>query len=135
SRPSAAAETAHAGDTGATIAPSPAPIVTDPLEIAPSSRGENLTDEKAEVSPPAAGAANPPPSASAAPTRKAKPGQRFWLRDQAGRYLHCSCLSMTGDRSYAWSGTEAQLVACRRKFSLAADLREVAVPKEGQVAA
>jgi hypothetical protein len=63
-------------------------------------------------------------------------GARFWLRDDDGRYLHFSCMSMTKDRAYAWSGTEQQLVACRRKFSLAAELREVPVaPKEGRVAA
>jgi hypothetical protein len=57
-------------------------------------------------------------------------GTRFYLRDEAGNYLHYSCTVMTSDKAYAWSGTHDQLLACRRKFELARDLSERPVPRE-----
>lgn len=64
------------------------------------------------------------------PMRRAPKGQRFWLRNEAGLYLHYGCENMTNDRRYAWSGSQDQLLACRRKFPLAADLTERVVEKE-----
>ena len=61
-------------------------------------------------------------------------GARFHLRDDAGRYLRFDCMDMTDDRARAWIGDERQLAGCRRAFSLAADLREVPVPKEERAA-
>lgn len=57
-------------------------------------------------------------------------GTQFYLRNDAGEYLHCSCESMTGDRNYAWRGNEQHLVAVRRRFPLAQDLREQVIEKE-----
>jgi hypothetical protein len=57
-------------------------------------------------------------------------GSRFYLRDDAGLYLHYGCENMTNDRRYAWSGSQDQLLACRRKFPLARELAERPVERE-----
>lgn len=82
------------------------------------------------------------PAPSSAPTGRSSPsavivkpmvkprGTRFHLRNDDGEYLHFSCEAMTAAKAHAWIGDENHLRAVRRKFDLARDLREVAVPKE-----
>ena len=57
-------------------------------------------------------------------------GSRFYLRDEAGNYLHQSVQVgrngkplMTSDRAYAWQGSESQLVAVRSKLPETMDMR------------
>lgn len=57
-------------------------------------------------------------------------GARFFLRDDAGQYLHFSGGKMTDNRDWAWQGSHDQLLACRKTFSIARDLREQVVEKE-----
>lgn len=59
-------------------------------------------------------------------------GTRFRLRAGRGegKYLHMSTVGMTDNKTYAWIGTESQLVAVRRKFPEALDLYEEVVEKE-----
>lgn len=61
--------------------------------------------------------------------RKPK-GTRFYLRNDAGEYLHFSATCMTATKAYAWIGDENHLRNVRRKFEIARDLAEVVVPKE-----
>lgn len=64
------------------------------------------------------------------PMQRAPKGTRFYLRDDAGLFLHYGCENMTSDKSYAWTGTADQLLACRQKYPLARDLSERPVPRE-----
>lgn len=64
------------------------------------------------------------------PMKRASRKTMFRLTDGDGRYLHQSCLSMVQGTKNAWQGTEDQLLACRRKFLLAQDLKERKVEKE-----
>lgn len=64
---------------------------------------------------------------------KAKAGQLFWLRDSDGQYLNRYCSAMTRNRKEAWTGTEAQIMGCRRNYKIARDLREMPVEKEKAV--
>jgi len=60
--------------------------------------------------------------------RKA-PSGRFYLREHLGRgqFLHMSGTRLTGERQYAWIGTEKQLLAARKAFPAAADMVEEAI--------
>lgn len=56
-------------------------------------------------------------------------GSHFRLRDVSGSYLHQSVMPgpdgnplLTEDRTYAWQGTESQLVAVRKKLSGTIDM-------------
>lgn len=98
---------------------------------------------KHKDAPKPAGAPKPAPAASPASTAAlpgkggitkplTKPkGARFYLREKlgSGKFLHFSCMSLTNDRDYAWIGSQQQLLACRKAFSLAADLVEEVVEK------
>lgn len=57
-------------------------------------------------------------------------GSHFRLRDVSGRYLHQAVMPgpdgnplLTEDRTYAWQGTESQLVAVRKKLPGTIDMR------------
>lgn len=62
-------------------------------------------------------------------------GTRFYLRNEAGEFLHFSCGGMTSTKAHAWTGTQDQLVGCRKAFSIARDLAEVVVEKEQRAVA
>lgn len=59
-------------------------------------------------------------------TIKKPKGQRFRLRtgNGTGKYLHMSCIGLVPGTDYAWTGTEAQMVAVRSKFPETLDMRE-----------
>ncbi|MEO9230896.1 MAG: hypothetical protein ABI216_18390 [Devosia sp.] len=68
------------------------------------------------------------------PMQRIPAGTRFNLRDDLGQWLHFGCEQMTTDRTYAWEGSADQLLACRKRFPLAADLAERVVEKEQRAA-
>jgi hypothetical protein len=55
------------------------------------------------------------------------PKHKFYLRQErsGGKFLHTSCEGLVEGRMYAWTGTEAQLLAVRQKFPLATGMVEV----------
>jgi hypothetical protein len=55
------------------------------------------------------------------------PRHKFYLRQErsGGKFLHTSCEGLVEGRMYAWTGTEAQLLAVRQKFPLATGMVEV----------
>jgi hypothetical protein len=71
------------------------------------------------------------PVATPAP-RPLPKGTQFRLRAGRGegKYLHMSGIGMTDNKTYAWIGTESQLVAVRRKFPEARELYDEVVEKE-----
>jgi hypothetical protein len=84
----------------------------------------------ASIRPPVAASPSAGSAVVAKPMQRAPKGTRFYLRDDAGLFLHYGCENMTSDKSYAWIGTADQLLACRQKFAIARDLTERAVPRE-----
>lgn len=100
-------------------------IVTSISEITDGLDGD--VDPKPDQKPKHSPSAFPTPNRVAQTKPVAKPkGARFYLRQQLGKgkFLHFTCMSLTDDRDYAWVGSEKQLLACRKSFSLAADLTE-----------
>lgn len=73
-----------------------------------------------------------PSNGFSAPRPSRPKGAQFRLRAGRGegKYLHMSGVGMTDNRSYAWIGTEAQLVKVRQKFPEARELVEEVVEKE-----
>jgi hypothetical protein len=75
----------------------------------------------------------PPPSSEYQPVIIKRPrGVRFRLRqgNGEGKYLHMSGTGLVPGKSWAWIGTEAQLLAIRQKFPEAQELREEVVGPE-----
>lgn len=73
-----------------------------------------------------------PSNGFSAPRPSRPKGTQFRLRAGRGegKYLHMSGIGMTDNKTYAWIGTESQLVAVRRKFPEARELYEEVVEKE-----
>lgn len=60
--------------------------------------------------------------------RKPKPAKtEFYLRADGGKYLHQSCQGLVPGKSYAWRGTEQQLLRVRERFPETRDMAEEAV--------
>jgi hypothetical protein len=73
-----------------------------------------------------------PSNGFSAPRPPRPKGAQFRLRAGRGegKYLHMSGVGMTDNKTYAWIGTEAQLLKLRQKFPDARDLVEEVVEKE-----
>lgn len=76
-----------------------------------------------------------PPATSGVVTKpmvRAPRGTQFRLRTGRGegKYLHQSGVGLVPGRTYAWMGSESQLLAVRQKFPEARDLYEEIVEKE-----
>lgn len=67
----------------------------------------------------------PPELRKAAP--KAAGKALFYLRSDNGKYLHQSCQGLVPGPTYAWKGTEVQLLAVRTKFPETRDYSEEVV--------
>lgn len=102
------------------------------IKFAPGRRGRKPSTEQRKPDP----APTPAPQAKPAPAVKSEParpgsvimhkapvtprGTRFYLRDDAGHYLHQSVQRrdgkplMTTEKAYAWCDVESRLVAVRR---------------------
>lgn len=103
------------------------PITSPPAELTET---ERLAEERADEGPPAEGATQAGPPALQETNRTYPSGTRFRLRSADGKYLHESCFSLTTNLAYAWCQPESKLLAVRRKFELARDLIEEAVPPQ-----
>jgi hypothetical protein len=60
-------------------------------------------------------------------TPKASGKTLFYLRSDNGKYLHQSCQGLVPGPTYAWKGTEAQILKVREKFPDVAGYTEEAV--------
>ncbi|MEX0684031.1 MAG: hypothetical protein WD472_11345, partial [Dehalococcoidia bacterium] len=73
--------------------------------------------------------ATPSPAAASPPPVRRPKGRKFRLRagNGEGHYLHMSGAGLVPGKTYAWEGTESQLLALRQKHPEARDMREEVV--------
>lgn len=120
----------------------PAPVKAEPVEVQIKPEPEPVLDMATVLTVAHEQAQEPAPRPKPEPisTRpyrevSTKPitypsGSHFRLRDVSGSYLHQSVMPgpdgnplLTEDRTYAWQGTESQLVAVRKKLPGTIDMR------------
>lgn len=82
--------------------------------------------------PPVLAASPSPGGVVTKPMARAPRGTQFRLRTGRGegKYLHQSGVGLVPGRTYAWMGSESQLLAVRQKFPEARDMYEEVVEKE-----